>query len=55
MFNKVFDKNSSGVAINSKIMRNKQLDKPIIRKLEKRKVHSTFIDKIWGVDLGRNR
>ena len=27
------------------------LHKPIIRKFKKRKVHSTFKDKIWGVDL----
>ena len=25
--------------------------KPIIRKFEKRKVHSSFIDNIWGADL----
>ena len=28
-----------------------ELHKPIIRKLEKRKVHLFFIDKIWGADL----
>ena len=28
-----------------------ELHKPIIRKLEKRKVYSTFKDNIWGVDL----
>ena len=28
-----------------------ELHKPIIRKLEKRRVHSTFKDNIWGVDL----
>ena len=28
-----------------------ELHKPIIRKLEKRKVHLFFIDKIWGTDL----
>ena len=28
-----------------------ELHKPIIRKFEKRKVHSTFTDNIWGVDL----
>ena len=28
-----------------------ELHKPIIRKLEKRKVHSSFIDNIWSVDL----
>ena len=29
----------------------KELRKPIIRKFEKRNVHSSFIDNIWGVDL----
>ena len=28
-----------------------QLDKPIVRKFEKQKVHSPFIDKFWGADL----
>ena len=27
------------------------MHKPIIRKFEKRKVHSPFIDNIWGKDL----
>ena len=27
------------------------LHKPIIRKLEQHKVHSSFLDDIWGVDL----
>ena len=27
------------------------MHKPIIRKLKKRKVHSPFIDNIWGADL----
>ena len=38
-----------------KIIQNKELNeelhKPIIRKLEKRKVHLPFIDNIWGTDL----
>ena len=29
----------------------KELHKPIIRKLEKRKIHSSFTDKIWVADL----
>ena len=29
----------------------KDLYKPIIRKFKKRKVHSSFIDSIWGADL----
>ena len=28
-----------------------ELHKPIIRKLKKRKVYSTFKDNIWGADL----
>ena len=28
-----------------------ELQKPIIRKFEKRKAHSPFIDNIWGADL----
>ena len=41
--------------IKNKIMSNKELaeelHKPNIRKFEKRKVHSPFIDNIWGADL----
>ena len=29
----------------------KESHKPIIRAFEKREVHSSFIDNIWGVDL----
>ena len=28
-----------------------ELHKPIIKKFKKRKVHSPFIDNIWGADL----
>ena len=28
-----------------------ELHKTVIRKIEKRKVHSNFIDNIWGADL----
>ena len=28
-----------------------KLDKSVIRKFSKRKVHSSFIDNIWGADL----
>ena len=31
--------------------RTQELAKPIIRKLEKRKVYSPFIDNIYGADL----
>ena len=62
---KLFDKMSSGsrrplsyaslVAANNKIKQNIQLvdelDKPIIRTFEKRKVYSSFRDNIWGADL----
>ena len=50
-----FDKKTSGGAIKKESMQNqelaKELRKPIIRKLEKRKVHSSFIDNIWCADL----
>ena len=43
------------VVLLKKIMQNKglaeKLDKPIIRKLKKRKVHSAVIDNIWGADI----
>ena len=45
----------AGGAIKKEIMQNeelpKELRKPIIRKFEKRNVHSSFIDNIWGVGL----
>ena len=64
MVYKFFDRKYSGSAvthadnsaIKSKIMTNQQLaedlHKPLIRKLEKPKVYSSFKDNIWGVDLG---
>ena len=49
------DKSTSGSDIKNKNMSEKQLEeelhKPIIRKFKKRKVHSTFIGSIWGLDL----
>ena len=52
---KFFDTRNSGEAIKNKIMSNKdlaeELHKPIIRKFEKRKAYSPFIDNIWGADL----
>ena len=43
------------VVLKIKIIQNKELNeelhKPIIRKIEKLKVHLSFIDTIWGVDL----
>ena len=45
----------AGRAIKNEIMTNKELaeelHKAIIRKFEKSKVHSSFIDNIWGADL----
>ena len=53
-----FDKKSkeSGLKENQgNFLQNSQLadelHKPIIRKFKKRKVYSSFKDKIWGVDL----
>ena len=55
MVYKFFHKNTSRDAIKSEIMPNKQLaeelHKPVITKFEKRKLHSSFIDNIWGVDV----
>ena len=55
MVYKFFDKKTSGGPIKNKIMSNKELaeklHKPIIRKFEKRKVYSSFIDNTWGADL----
>ena len=54
MVYKLFDKKSEGSGAKL-IPQNEQLanelHKPIIRKFEKRRVHSTFKDNIWGVDL----
>ena len=50
-----FDKKTSGRTVKHKIISNKELaqelHRPITRKFEKRKVHSSFIDNIWSVDL----
>ena len=53
MVYKFFDKKSkgSGVANEPNCQLAKELHKPIIRKLKKRKVYSYFRDNIWGVDL----
>ena len=57
---KFFNKKSSGTytsvgAVKSEIMSSQELaeelQKTIVRKLEKRKVYLIFRDKIWGVDL----
>ena len=58
MVYKFFDKKFSGSAIEHKSVPNlrssdltQKLHKPIIIKLEKRKVCSSFKDDIWGADL----
>ena len=60
MVYKFFDKKSIGsgvapagpsaLARSSSILAD-ELHKPIIRKINKRKVYSQFKDNIWGVDL----
>ena len=52
---KFFDENTSGIGIENENVPNKELAeelyKPNIRKFNKRKVHSPFIDNTWGADL----
>ena len=48
--------NSASIgSVKNEIMSNQELagelHKPIIRKFEKRKVHSSFVDNIWAADL----
>ena len=55
MVYRLFDKKNSGSDIKNENISNKELaeelHKPIIRKFNKIKVHSPFIDNIWGIDL----
>ena len=53
MVYKFFDKKSAkGRGINKENLKlDNELHKPIIRKIKKRKVYSSFKDNIWGVDL----
>ena len=55
MVYKFFDKKTSGSGIKIENIPNKELaeelHKPIIRKFKVQKVHSPFIDNIWGGDL----
>ena len=54
MVYKFFDKKTSDRTVKNKIISNKELEelhKPIIKKFNKRKVHSPFIGNIWGADL----
>ena len=49
-----WSKTSGGVIENENMSikgEAEELSKPVIRKFKKRKVHSSFIDNIWGVDL----
>ena len=50
-----FDKKASGSGIKNENISNKELaeeiQKPITRNFNKRKVHLSFIDNIWGADL----
>ena len=56
---KFFDKKTSGSSIKNENISPKELaeelHKPNIRKFNKRKVHSPFIDNIWGADLADMR
>ena len=53
MVYKFFDKKSSGSGIVNEpnYQMADELHKPITRKIEKRKVYSSFRDNVWGVDL----
>ena len=55
MVYKFFDKKTSGGTVKNEIISNKELAKELhklmIRKCEKSKVISRFIDNNWGVDL----
>ena len=55
MVYKCFHRKTSGGAIKNENISNKklaeELHKPVIKCFKKRKVHSSFIDNVWGVDL----
>ena len=53
MVYKFFNKKSmgSGIARDSSLILADELHKPAIKKFNKRKVYSQFIDNIWGVDF----
>ena len=56
MVYKCFDEKMSGSGIKNGNMSDQQLAeelyKPVIRKFEKRKVHSSFIDNLWVCNFG---
>ena len=49
------DKKTEGDVVKNEILENQalaeELHEPIVRKFEKRKVHSPFTNNIWGADL----
>ena len=51
----IFDKKASGGTVKNENTSNKELakelHKPVITKLKKRKVHLSFIENFWGADL----
>ena len=55
MVYKFLIKKTSDGTVENEIMRNielaEELPKPIIRKIKKRNVYSTFIDNLWSADL----
>ena len=54
MVHKFFDKKSQGSGLannNENIQLANELHKPIIKKINKRKMYSLFKDNIWGIDL----
>ena len=52
VFGKKTSNTNKGTGINSGNKElGKEIHKQIIRKFEKRKVHSSFIDNIWSADL----
>ena len=55
MVYKFLDKKSSGGTVKNENFSNEELaevlQKPVIKKFKKRKVQSSFIDNMWGVDL----
>ena len=51
MVYKFFDKKSTGSGIASSSILADELQKPVIKKINKRKVYSQFKDNIWGEDL----
>ena len=51
MISKFFDKKTFDSGIKNDQQLVQEFHKLIIRKFKKVKVHSTFIDNIWGADL----